>query len=370
MKETFHFELPSKVWSFWALMADHGHTMRIAGGFVRDTVMGVTPKDVDFCTTALPEQVVEVAEKAGFRVEPTGLQHGTVSVIIDGVAYEVTTLRVDTDCDGRHAEVEFTTDFEADAARRDFTFNAMTMDPDGTVHDYFGGIEDARERRIRFVGNAEDRIREDYLRVLRFLRFAARFGCDMDVATVSTFCEPWVRVGLANVSVERVWAEVSKMFEAKDRAAAVMVFVQSGLAETVGLAPNRAFMKALVGKPDACLMLAGMCGFSPAATCRALKTSVAEERKVSFLFDVMFGEKVTERRFAQMVLEGVNPKHLRVAASVVDPAFESWVDHTWPKFPVNGNQLLDEGFSGPQLGQELARRRAAWVETVLDEAGL
>ncbi len=152
----------------------NGEETRIAGGAVRDLALGLTPGDFDLATTASPDVVMARARAAGFNVAPTGLAHGTVTVIADGRPFEVTTLREDVATDGRHAVVKFGRDFRADALRRDFTINALSLDAEGRVHDYCGGLADLEARRVRFIGDARERIREDYLRILRFFRFSAR----------------------------------------------------------------------------------------------------------------------------------------------------------------------------------------------------
>lgn len=193
-----------------------GYEIRIVGGAVRDHVRGIEPKDIDLCTNATPDQMVELAKRHNIYMIPTGLQHGTLTFVINSDAFEVTTLRVDVDTDGRHATVEFTTDFRQDAARRDLTFNAMSMDFRGKLFDYFGGEDDLKNDRIRFVGSAEQRVREDYLRVWRYFRFAAV----MEYDTIPTpdkilFGKDFVREGLATISGERIWAELKKILRAR-----------------------------------------------------------------------------------------------------------------------------------------------------------
>ena len=149
---------------------------RVVGGAVRDTLAGLPVADIDVASPLQPEEVLRRLEKAGVRCVPTGLSHGTVTAVTTRGPIEITTLRHDVETDGRHAVVAFTADWQADAARRDFTINAMSMRSDGAVFDYFGGIADLRARRVRFVGDPAARITEDYLRVLRFFRFYARYG--------------------------------------------------------------------------------------------------------------------------------------------------------------------------------------------------
>lgn len=152
---------------FKALNRDGGEA-RVVGGAVRNTLLGTAVSDVDLATTHVPQETVRLAEEAGFKPVPTGIEHGTITVVVQGHAYEVTTLRKDVETDGRHAKVAFGTDWKTDAERRDFTINALYATADGTIIDHVGGLADIETRTLRFIGDAEQRIREDYLRILRF----------------------------------------------------------------------------------------------------------------------------------------------------------------------------------------------------------
>src|SRR5690606_34591657 len=185
-------------------------------------------KDVDIATTALPQDVIRLAAAAGLGAVPTGLSHGTVTVIADHQPIEVTTLRRDIETFGRQARVTFTTDWSEDAARRDFTLNALYCDADGVVHDPIGGYPDLVARRVRFIGRAEDRIREDYLRILRFFRFTAAFAegpPDAEGLAASTALAP----GLAQLSAERVRAELLRLLAAPRAVEIVGVMADTGL---------------------------------------------------------------------------------------------------------------------------------------------
>ena len=153
-----------------------GEETRVVGGAVRNLLLGEPASDIDLATTALPQETMRRGKAAGFKAVPTGIEHGTVTLVADGTSFEVTTLRRDVETDGRRAKVVFGRDFVADALRRDFTINALGLGRDGTVHDYCGGLDDLAQRRVRFIGDATARIREDYLRILRFFRFHARYG--------------------------------------------------------------------------------------------------------------------------------------------------------------------------------------------------
>lgn len=197
-----------------ALMAG-GQPARFVGGCVRDALLGLPVKDIDIATPERPEQVIELIEKAGLRAIPTGIDHGTVTAICDGIPFEITTLRRDVETDGRHARVIYTADWQEDAARRDLTLNALYCDPDGTVFDPVGGLADLNEGRIRFVGNARARIEEDVLRLLRFFRFYAHYGIGAADQEAILACRE-MAPQIATLSVERVWKELSRLLLAPD----------------------------------------------------------------------------------------------------------------------------------------------------------
>jgi tRNA nucleotidyltransferase/poly(A) polymerase len=209
------------------------HEIRLVGGCVRDLVLGVQPKDWDMCTPSTPDQVTKVLADAGYKPFDLSNGHGTVSVIIWGETIEITTLRIDTETDGRHATVEFTTDWRKDAERRDFTWNAMSMDDRGQIYDYFGGTDDMENGVIRFVGNADERIKEDYLRILRFFRFAARFDMKWKLNETQAILHN-VR-GLKKVSGERIWMEMQKILADKNGQYMLYVMDHLGVLDEIGL---------------------------------------------------------------------------------------------------------------------------------------
>ena len=192
-----------------------GDQARFVGGCVRNALRGEAVSDIDIATRHHPETVMALAKSAGLKPVPTGIDHGTITVVSSGIPYEVTTLRKDVETDGRRAVVAFAEDWAEDAARRDFRLNAIYARPDGALFDPFGGAADARAGRVVFIGEAEQRIREDYLRILRFYRFSARYaaaGIDLrgQAACVA------LREGLATLSVERIWIELKKLLAARD----------------------------------------------------------------------------------------------------------------------------------------------------------
>jgi len=217
-----------------AALTGAGAQALFVGGCVRNALLGAAVNDIDIATDAQPETVVRLCEAAGFRVVPTGIDHGTVTVVAKGVPHEVTTFRRDVETDGRRATVAFSSDVAEDAARRDFTMNALYAAPDGQVIDPLGGLPDLLARRLRFVGEPEQRIREDYLRILRFFRFHAWYGdpaqgIDADgLAACAVLAE-----GLETLSAERVGAEMRKLLAAPDPAPSVAAMAQAGILQRV-----------------------------------------------------------------------------------------------------------------------------------------
>ncbi len=230
MKVTGDWRTQPGTQALCAVLEGAGHRALFVGGCVRNALLGVPVADVDIATDALPSEVTRLAEGAGLRVVPTGIDHGTVTVIVEGVPHEVTTFRSDIETDGRRAVVAFATDIVEDAARRDFTMNALYADARGQVVDPLGGLPDLLARRVRFVGDPQHRIREDYLRILRFFRFHAHYGDPMqglDAEGLAACAE--LADGLAGLSRERVGAEMRKLLAAPDPAPSVAAMAQAGV---------------------------------------------------------------------------------------------------------------------------------------------
>ncbi len=227
---------------FAALDGD-GEELRIVGGAVRNALLGEPIGDIDLASTAPPEVNVLRAQKAGLKVVPTGIEHGTVTVVIDGAPFEVTTLREDVETDGRRAKVRFGRDFGADAERRDFTLNALSLDARGVLHDPVGGRADLDARRVRFIGEPRRRITEDFLRILRFFRFSACYGAGLDPEGFRACIA--LRDGLQNLSRERLGAETLKLLGAPRAAFVAEAMARAGLFAYLGVAPWPARLKTL-----------------------------------------------------------------------------------------------------------------------------
>ncbi|MDX5497027.1 MULTISPECIES: CCA tRNA nucleotidyltransferase [unclassified Wolbachia] len=194
---------------------EFGGEARLVGGCVRDSILQRDVHDIDLATNLLPNQTIKALKLRNIKTIPTGLKHGTITAVLNQRSFEITTLRHDVKCDGRHAKVEFTNNWQADASRRDFTFNALYADKHGHIYDYFGGIEDLKAQRLNFIGNAEDRIKEDYLRILRAFRFHAKI-CVGDLSDeILSVCKKHSHM-IQNLSGERIRDEILKLLECND----------------------------------------------------------------------------------------------------------------------------------------------------------
>ena len=256
---------------------------RLVGGCVRDAIASRPVHDVDLATPEPPEAVMRALQAAGLKAVPTGLQHGTVTAVSGGRGFEVTTLRRDESTDGRHATVAWTEDWREDAARRDFTINAMSMRRDGAVWDYFGGVEDLRAGRVRFVGDAAARIAEDYLRVLRFFRFHARYGAGPPDAEALQALRDGVP-GLARLSPERVWSELKRILATPDPRGAVTLMMELGVLPALlppPLDPDRLDRLVAAGAPpEPLLRLAALCPSAGAPLAEALRMATSERDRL------------------------------------------------------------------------------------------
>ncbi len=355
--------------------------VRFVGGIVRNWLLGEPLGDVDIATPDTPDVVMERLKSAGLKAVPTGLDHGTITAVDGGLTYEITTLRRDTACDGRHAAVEFTDDWAEDARRRDFTINAMSLAPDGTLFDYHGGAEDAAAGKVRFVGNAADRIQEDYLRILRLFRFQARYGrSDIDNATLDA-----VRAhakGLARLSAERITQELAKLLAAKNPAPVVAVMTTTGVIgeilpeEQPGPALTRLIAREheTPAPADWLRRFAVLLPEATAAIAARWKLSNADAQRLAALLapDPVLGPatSVTNLNRALYHLgQGVVIDRLLIAWAKDgdDPAWKqqlaranAWTDKT---FPLSGGDVLKLGLApGPQVGELLRAVEDWWIE--------
>lgn len=347
-----------------------GHAVRVVGGCVRDAALGALRKDIDLATTATPDEMIAVCNKNNLPYVATGLQHGTITITLGRFGYEITTLRIDRDTDGRHATVEFTTDWYQDAARRDFTINAMSVDREGRLFDYFDGMEDIRNRRVRFVGKAEDRIREDYLRILRYFRFRGRihdvYADDDTLRAIAGNAN-----GLLNISGERIWMEMSKIFSGDMLAILFRDMTASGICKYIGLPPETFLIYGVIARglsENEITVLAGILPdiFHVESVIRRWKLSGDEQRLLRWLVQ-MKSENLRPKLFRE---EAVNPKigkayAMELAAMVGDAIMYEEL-RTWavPVFPVRGEDLLKLGMKqGRAMGDALAKGNRFWIDS-------
>lgn len=342
-----------------------GFEIRFVGGCVRDALLGVVPKDVDFCTDATPDEMRDIATINKFKFLPTGVAHGTGTLVVDGEPFEVTTLRVDVDTDGRHAEVEFTRSFEVDAERRDLTINAMSMDMDGNVYDYFGGREDLKNKVVRFVGVAELRVQEDYLRILRYFRFAARFDSTMSQDDLDMFSQAEVLDKLNVVSVERFWQEMSKLLDPSMPARVRVVDAMFKTRVNRALGVFRFNPVELARSNDAVSALATLVASTDEANFfNFWKLSSAEEAKVRNLVRNRCVNWSEERVEVMLTRDKFPLDHVVSMLEVAgEPTLARYAEtFQVPTFPVTGKDLLASGMKpGPAMGQRLRMLENAWV---------
>lgn len=350
----------------WELLPE----ARMVGGAVRDVIAGRDIADVDFAVPLPPEMVMARAQKAGMKFIPTGLAHGTVTLVAAGHGFEVTSLRRDVETDGRHARVAFTDDWQEDAARRDFTINAMSRDRDGQIFDYFDGQADLNVGMIRFVGPARLRIAEDYLRILRFFRFFARYGQgspeEEAVAAITA-----AREGLSGLSAERVFSELKKILQAPAPLAAVELMQTTGVLEIIlpGAAPERLAALLARGAPsDPLLRLAAL---TKEDLAQRLRLSLAEERLLA-AWRAPFGLHPASDAASLRQALADTPRAVLVGQSwLYGEADAGWAElrarlmaQEQPVFPLLGRDLAALGVkAGPEMGKILAFVRRWWWET-------
>ncbi|WP_165779594.1 CCA tRNA nucleotidyltransferase [Mesorhizobium sanjuanii] len=389
-----------------AILAEGGEEARVAGGAVRNTLIGQSVADIDIATTCLPHETIRRAEAAGFKAVPTGIEHGTITVVAGGKPYEVTTLRADIETDGRRARVSFGRDWKADAERRDFTINALYAEADGTIIDLVGGIADIEAHRLRFIGDPEARIREDYLRILRFFRFFAWYGDGRPDAEGLKACAR-LKEGLNQLSAERIWSELKKLLLAPDPSRALLWMRQAGVLSNVLPESEKWGIDAIHGltrsekelgwTPDPLLRLEAI--LPPDAQrmktlAERLKFSGVEaERLRHWALTAAVEPKISEAELAKKLYRGdrqgfVDRLRLSLASARVravednDALLEAGgfsrllaYAGKWqkPDFPLKGADLTALGASpGPKLGETLKNLEKEWVESgfALDRGAL
>jgi poly(A) polymerase len=361
-------------------LAEGGAAARFVGGSVRDALLGLRIGDIDIATPARPERVIELLEKRGIKVVPTGLAHGTVTAIAGTPPrhFEITTLRRDVETYGRRARVAFDADWAADAARRDFTINAIFLDPDGTIQDPVGGLADLRVRRVRFVGNPATRIAEDVLRILRYYRFEARFGSGLGDPPARAACRVLAHL-LPNLSAERVARELVKLLETPDPVPALRMMVEDGVLSIILPEARRLdrlrHMIAIESEPDPLRRLAALIevdGAGAIALAERLHFSNAWRDRLHGLAPPWTIDPAADMAAQRRALYRLSAERYRDIALLLaaegtmsrDRLCELLAlarDWTPPAFPLAGRDVTSLGIApGPEVGRLLGAVHDWW----------
>lgn len=368
-----------------ALLNGDGEEARVVGGAVRNALLGVAIGDVDIATTALPTEVIRRAKASGIKSVPTGIEHGTVTLVVESKPYEVTTLREDVETFGRKAKVAFGRDWARDAARRDFTINGLSVDAEGVVHDHVGGLSDIAARRVRFIGDPDLRIAEDYLRILRFFRIHAAYGTGAPDRAGLLACIKG-RAGLAALSAERMRMEVMKLMIAQGAAEAVVAMADGGLllpifggvAYTGPFAAMIAAEHALALQPSAIRRL-GALAVAVTEDAKRLSVRLRLTNQETRTLDSMghrwwrlagMDEARARRRLYRLGAERYRDRLMLAWARSGDaPDGALWrglatLPERWsaPKFPLKAADFVRRGIAeGPALGHVIALAEDAWL---------
>jgi poly(A) polymerase len=371
-----------------ALLDSGGQEARVVGGAVRNTLLHEPLGDIDIATTALPEEVVRRVEAAGCKAVPTGIEHGTITVVADGHPFEVTTLREDIETDGRRAKVVFGRDWRRDAERRDFTMNALFLGRDGTVHDYVDGLADIAQRRVRFIGDAANRIAEDYLRILRFFRFHAAYGHGGLPDAAGLHACIVARAGLETLSRERVRMEILKLLLARHAVPALAVMAETGLIQMVlGGVPLLASLSNLIKleaslalQPDPVRRLAALSVLVTEDAERLrerLRLANVESERLISMGDAWWrivgglseqaSRELLYRLGPDSYLDRVLLAWSRAPESVAAPQWRALatLPSRWsmPQFPLKAADFMARGVEkGPRLGAAMRAAEQAWIE--------
>ena len=370
-----------------ATLNQDGGEARIAGGAVRNTLLNQPVADIDIATTLVPRDVILRLNEAGFKPVPTGIAHGTVTAVFGEQSFEVTTLRSDVATDGRHATVVYGTDWKADAQRRDLTMNALYLMADGRVVDPLGGFSDILSQTVRFIDDAEKRIQEDYLRILRFFRFFAWYGKFRPDSEGLKACAK-LKSGMENLSAERIWQELSKLFAAPDPGRAILWMRQTGVLSQLLPETEKWGIDALPGlmsaeqrlnwQPDNLLRLMAILppdASKLASFAKRLKLpNTVRDRLISWAGGALPDAGLKEPQFQQWLYwqdKKASEDRIRLAiAANGDDAKKYQRQLKWlarwqkPSLPVRGDDLVKLGMSpGPKIAQSLKFLEELWVES-------
>ena len=346
-----------------SVLTNAGYQAWFVGGCVRNALLGVPVADLDLTTDAHPEVVMRLAKAAGLRVLPTGIEHGTVTIITENAAFEVTTFRRDVETDGRRATVAFADNITDDARRRDFTMNALYAGPDGKIADPLGGLPDLENRRVRFIEDPEQRIREDYLRILRYFRFHAFYGDPNQGPDPNALAACAANIeGLQRLSSERVTSELLKLLSAPNPAPSVAAMASTGALMQVLPGADHGFLAVLVHveqaagmKPDPVRRLAILGGDRD-----GLRLSKAQARQLDQI-SCDFSNGETAYRFGDAVALDKLAVESATMGHEIDPKKAKFANFAAiQQMPIKAVDLMDR-FQGPALGRALKEAEARWI---------
>lgn len=346
-----------------------GFQIYYVGGCVRNALLGAPVSDVDMSTNATPQEVIALVKAAGLKAVPTGIEHGTITVVADGIGYEVTTFRRDVETDGRRAVVAFSDDISDDARRRDFTMNALYADASGNVIDPLGGLDDLRARHVRFIEDAETRIREDYLRTLRYFRFHAWYGDTsggMDEEALAAIASNLD--GLETLSAERVGSELKKFLKAGDPSRSLAAMAQIGVLGTILPGADIRFTLLMIHSESVLSYVPNWLGrlvsLGGSNAPERLRLSKVQQREYDSIRAASFEDiSLLETAFENGVEVAKQAYLIRCAIAEALPEvayIEQLSEAAVQKFPVAAADLMPT-YQGPALGVRLAQLKSAWI---------
>jgi tRNA nucleotidyltransferase (CCA-adding enzyme) len=353
------------------LYANEGHQLVFVGGCVRDSILGIPYKDIDLATSATPEEQVDLFEKNGIRWVGTGLKHGTITVVSEGDVYEITTFRTDVETNGRHAVVAYTRDLMTDLERRDLTINAIAMRFDGEIIDPFSGGDDVKAGLVRFVGDPDKRIKEDYLRILRYFRFLGRVGKEFSRESADALAIQQNVRGLTKISYERIWLEMAKILTGPQSTEVVTMMSDLGVLAVLDIDKTANFetldrlekMKAFRNSPAT--LMAMWQGTAAVRILAKWKASNAEVEEAAFVSNAMRYD-YTLAQAKEDVLSKVDRDWVASVLLFQGKQEEAAYIASWevPMFPIRGKDLLDRGMEpNKQMGDKMKELKASWASS-------
>jgi poly(A) polymerase len=373
-----NLNFPKELDTIFNIISEAEGECRLVGGCVRDYLINKTPVDFDIATNLVPEIIIKIFQRSDIKVFPIGVEHGTVLVVINGFNFEITTLRKDVKCFGRHAEVQFTNDWKEDAARRDFTMNAMSITPNGELYDYFDGQEDLEQKKVRFVGNPTKRIEEDYLRILRYLRFLGYFGLK-NIDTASYTASIKNIQNLTYISKERIRRELLKLLASQFAKEVLIKLTDENIFHYIGL-PSITIISKLLQKisfkiDDPLVNLAILCNLSTTQNANKvtqlknnLQLSNKEYKELNCLTSFANQQKFTDYHHYKYWYEYGKDLYLRFLFVVNNitkiNGYEKYLHEVLSGddfiFALNGRDLQNLNIAGKAIGDAIKKAKDYW----------